>query len=193
MVTMEMISGQLLPAFLVHKGVLFGRLMKEQQKRTKSTCVFTESHWMTEETAILYLQFVTAYFPQKIIGLVWDKAPAHTSGMVDKWIEDFNKRMKDEGKRTRLVVEFIDNCLTAIYQPCDVVVIGILKKILHRKYHEMLGDMIESGVLAPGDMLKISREDLTQWMQEAVDEINDKQAEAGYNISKAFPKCGLDF
>jgi len=38
--------------------------------------------------------------------------------------------LEDERKRTRVVVEFVDNCLTAIYQPCDVVVIGILKRIL---------------------------------------------------------------
>jgi hypothetical protein len=193
MVTMEMISGQLLPPFVVHKGTFGGTLMKKWQMHKGSLVTFTKTHWMTEETAILYLQYATKLFPGKIIGLVWDHAPAHVAKSVEEWIDNFNSLMEAEGNRTRLVVEFVDNCLTSIYQPCDVVIIAILKKIIRRKYHEMLFQMVEDGSIAPGDTLKVTRETLTSWLEEAVEEINGKQADEGYYITKAFPKCGLDF
>jgi len=57
----------------------------------------------------------------------------------------------------------------------------------------MIGEMVESGDIAPGDTLKIMRDDLTCWIEEAIEEINEKQAEDGFYITKAFPKCGLDY
>jgi len=92
-----------------------------------------------------------------------------------------------------MIIDYVDNCLTGIYQPCDVVVIALLKRMLRRKYHEALDDKIESGSLAPGDTLKISREELTTWLEEAVEEINNEQADKDFYISNAFSKCGLDF
>lgn len=53
--------------------------------------------------------------------------------------------------------------------------------------------MVEDGAIAPGDTLKVTRETLTSWLEEAIEEINGKQADEGYYITKAFPKCGLDF
>lgn len=192
-VTMEMISGQLLPPMVIHKGEFGARLMKQWQNHTTSTVLFTANHWMTEETSILYLQFLVKVFPNKIIGLIWDMATSHKSKLVLKWVEEFNDRMKAEKNRTRLVVEFVDNCLTAIYQPCDVVVNAILKKLLRQKYHRKLGEMVENGLITPGDTLKITREDLTTWIEEACNEVNERQPDGNFYISKAFAKCGLDF
>jgi len=36
-------------------------------------------------------------------------------------------------------------------------------------------------------------ETLIRWFEEAVDEINEKQSEKDYYITKGFKKCGLDF
>jgi len=167
--------------------------MTEWQSYTNSTVLFTKTHWMTEETAILYLQFIVKLFPEKIIGLVWDKAPSHVADLVKSHVEEHNAKMEENKSRSRLVIDYVDNCLTGIYQPCDVVVIALLKRILCRKYHEALSEKIQSGSLAPGDLLKISREELTTWLEEAVEEINNEQADKNYYISKAFSKCGLDF
>jgi hypothetical protein len=36
-------------------------------------------------------------------------------------------------------------------------------------------------------------EDLTQWIEEACKEVNDRQVDENFYVSKAFAKCGLDF
>jgi hypothetical protein len=192
-VSMEMMSGQLLPPFLVHKGTFGGTLMKKWRTHTSSTVVFTVTHWMTEETAILYLQMVVRLYPEKNVGIVWDKHSLHMSERIGKWIEEHNDRMEQEGSRSRLVMDFVDNCLTGIYQPCDVVVMRVIERIICRKYHEMLGKRIDNGSIAPGDTLRITREDVTRWMEEAVEEVNEEQADKDFYISNTFQKCGLDF
>jgi hypothetical protein len=130
---------------------------------------------------------------EKIVGIVWDKHSSHMSERVGKWIEEHNDRMEQEGSRSRLVMDFVDSCLTGIYQPCDVVVMRVIKRIICRKYHEMLGKRIDNGSIAPGDTLRITREDVTRWMEEAVEEVNEEQADKDFYISNTFQKCGLDF
>jgi hypothetical protein len=57
----------------------------------------------------------------------------------------------------------------------------------------MLGKRIDNGSIAPGDTLRITREDVTRWMEEAVEEVNEEQADKDFYISNTFQKCGLDF
>jgi hypothetical protein len=45
----------------------------------------------------------------------------------------------------------------------------------------------------PGGTLRTSCEELTWWMEEAVDEVNDEQTDKDFYIAKAFSKYGLDF
>lgn len=62
--------------------------------------------------------------------------------------------------------------------------IGIIKKILRRKYHKMLSKKIENGTIAPGETLTVSREELTKWTEEAVEEINEEQVDKDFTFRK---------
>ena len=53
--------------------------------------------------------------------------------------------------------------------------------------------LTSNGSIAPGDTLRITREDVTRWMEEAVEEVNEEQADKDFYISNTFQKCGLDF
>jgi hypothetical protein len=75
--------------------------------------------------------------------------------------------MEQEGSQSCLVMDFVNNYLTGIYQPCDVVLRHVIKRIICHKYHEMLGKRIDNGSFVPGDILRITHEDLTWWMEEA--------------------------
>ena len=58
MVSMEMISSQLLPPFAIFKGKFGKTLIKKWQTYSKSTVLFTSNHWMTAETNILYFKYL---------------------------------------------------------------------------------------------------------------------------------------
>ena len=65
MVSMEMISSQLLPPFIIFKGQFGKTLMKKWQNYSKSSVLFTSNHWMTAEINILYLQYLLGLFKEQ--------------------------------------------------------------------------------------------------------------------------------
>ena len=67
-------------------------LMKQFQSHTKSTVVFTPSHWMTTGMMILYFKQLKGLFPGKKIGVIYDYAPSHYSAEILEWINEENAR-----------------------------------------------------------------------------------------------------
>ena len=59
-----------------------------------SQCSFQRKHWFDKYITVRYLKWLKAYFGEisegKVIGLLWDHAPAHSAPMVN----DFLKRTR---------------------------------------------------------------------------------------------------
>ena len=55
------------------------------------------------------------------------------SAEVKDWITSHNKKAPGNEK---LVVEFVDPCLTSIYQPPDVVMNVQLKRLVRQEYND---------------------------------------------------------
>lgn len=94
MVSMEMISSSTVRDI---EGTIW-------ENTYEGSVLFTSNHWMTAETSIL----------GRKIGLIYDNAPSHVSAEVMDWITLYNSKASEN---EQLVVEFVDPCLTSIYQP----------------------------------------------------------------------------
>ena len=192
MVSMEMISSQLLPPFVIFKGQFGKTLMKKWQTYSKSSVLFTSNHWMTAETNILYLQYLIGLFTGRKIGLIYDNAPSHVSAEVMDWITSYNSKAPPN---EQLVVEFVDPCLTSIYQPPDVVMNAPLKRLVRQQYHDhvhrILQDESHSSEFKPGDKVTISRETLIDFVEKAYEDINNENIKKRW-IAESFNKCGLN-
>ena len=64
------------------------------------------------------------------VGIVIDRAPYHEGDLL-AWVEEENKK---DLYGTKIVIEYIDKCLTSISLPCDVIVNKSLKNKLRRNY-----------------------------------------------------------
>jgi hypothetical protein len=189
MVSMEMYGSCLLPPFIIFTGVFGKTLMQRWNSYTKSTVLFTANHWMTAETNVLYLQYLLQLYPQKRIGLIYDHAPSHVCNEVKAWVIAYNLSAP---KNSKLFIEFIDPCLTSIYQPPDVVMNAPLKKKIRKAYQEHVRSisLSETGLKA-GEVVDITRKQLVEFVERAFTEINleNKKTRA---IGKSFAQCGLD-
>ena len=194
MVSMEMISSQLLPPFVIFKGKFGMTLMKKWQKYSESTVLFTQNHWMTAETNILYFKYLKGLFPGRKIGLIYDNAPSHVSSEVRTWIEEHNETVSENEK---IVVEFVDPCLTSVYQPPDVVMNAPLKRLIRQQYHDYVNQLLRdppSGVaLKAGDKFVVSREALLiiGFVENAYQNINAENVKKRW-IAESFDRCGLN-
>ena len=192
MVSMEMISSQLLPPLIIFKGQFGKTLMKKWQNYSKSSVLFTSNHWMTGETNILYLQYLIGLFKGRKIGLIYDNAPSHVSTEVMDWIASYNRKAPEN---EQVIVEFVDPCLTSIYQPPDVVMNAPLKRLIRRQYHDhihrILQDDARSSKFKAGDKVTIPRETLIEFVEKAYDEINSDNIRIRW-IAESFNKCGLN-
>jgi hypothetical protein len=83
-------------------------------------------------------------------------------------------------------VEFIDPCLTSIYQPPDIVVNGPLKKMIREEYHnhvfELFRNSEESLSLNAGDKIPVSREDIVGFIENAYDKFLQTEKIVGLQI-----------
>jgi hypothetical protein len=91
-----------------------------------------ESHWMTTQTAIIYLKFLINLFQGKKIGLIWDKHSSHYSEDVLRLIDNNNK---DNNKKATIISALVDEGLTPIIQVPDVAVNKIFKLGLKQRYY----------------------------------------------------------
>ena len=143
--------------------------------------LFTENHWQTEETMKKYANHLWLSFPGKVIGLLFDCAPSHSKGLV-KWINEENEVLD-----TKIIAEFIDECLTSIYQPCDMMINKPLKGKVRSRYYKHIRGLSSE----PGEKLVISREVLMKFIVSSFNEINDEQMH-DRSIAESFNKCGVN-
>ena len=159
MVTMDLLSSSLLRPFIIFTGKFGKNLMKQWQSYKDSIVLFTSKHWMTAETNILYLRYIADLYKGRgmRVGLVYDHAPTHVCDEVEQALKDINA---DRPTEEELVVEFIDPCLTSIYQPPDVAVNRPLKKMIREECHNHVAKLFstskKSENLKAGDKIPIS-------------------------------------
>jgi hypothetical protein len=111
---------------------------------------------------------------------------------VKQALKDINGSRPEQEE---LVLEFIDPCLTSIYQPPDIVVNGPLKKMIREEYHNHVFGLFrnseEALSLNAGDKIPVSREDLVGFIENAYDKINSANRKNRW-IADSFKTCGLD-
>jgi len=175
MVTLDLLSSSLLRPFIIFTGKFGKTLMKQWQSYSNSIVLFTSNHWMTAETNILYLKYIAELYEGRgmRVGLVYDHAPTHVCDEVEQALKQINACRPEEEE---LVVEFIDPCLTSIYQPPDVAVNRVLKKMIREEYHNHVTELCRSSEqttnLNAGDKIPVSRENLVQFIENAYNKIN---------------------
>jgi hypothetical protein len=187
MVSMEWSSSSLIMPMLIFSGGFGKTLMKKWGKHESSLVLFTENHWQTEETMKIYMHQIRLNFgqlkPGCKVGIIYDKAPSHTNSLL-QWVEEQNDT---DPNGVKIVVEYVDECLTSIYQPCDVVINSKLKKAIRAIYST---HMCRNHRVA-GEKVKISREHLVEFVEEAYLQINQQQKTDSY-IKQSFELCGLN-
>ncbi|MGH7955200.1 MAG: hypothetical protein ACREOZ_04490 [Gloeomargaritales cyanobacterium] len=89
--------------------------------------------------------------------------------------------------KTRIEIEYIDGCLTSVYQPCDIVVNRSLKTEVRLQYAQQMRNFPSK----PGDKMVVTREDLVGFIENATNKINNDQIR-GRTIASAFNTCGVN-
>ena len=184
--TMEMNSSSLLPVMIIFTGVFGAKLMKEWKNYTRSLVLFTENHWMTSETFVIYLKWLLQMYRNKTIGLIIDYAPSHDNDNLERWVKKLNAESENG---SRLVIEWIDKGLTSIYQPGDIAINKPLKHHIKKAYSDHITCQVDE--FAPGTKVNISRETLVDLIENAVAAINAVQGRT-QSIYCSFKLCGLD-
>jgi hypothetical protein len=105
---------------------------------------------------------------------------------VTDWVKKLNE---DDKVGTFLKLEWIDPCLTSIYQPGDISINKPLKEHICAQYYQYVTEA--STTFIPGEKITVSRETLVGFVEQAFTEINDAQ-EQNASIFKSFRTCGLD-
>ena len=162
---------------MVLDGAYEGTLMKQWANYAGPAQVhFQKKHWMDKVIAKKYLRWIRSLYPGKKIGIVWDKAAAHTSDEV-----------LDYAKELGIVIEFVHAGMTSIMQPCDIWLNKTIKTIVKRLYHAFENSLF----LKTGEKVIVPREKIVEWMEIAVQKVNDdnKRTRAA---AMAFTKCGMN-
>ena len=89
------------------------------------------------------------------------------------------------------VIEFVDPCLTSVYQPHDVMYNKPFKALIRTKYNESILTELIKGNINFGDKYKVSRDDLINFICQTIDELNEKYHQSK-QIFKWFEQCGLN-
>ena len=96
MVTAEYNTGTLANPFVVMTGTTgpTGHLEKEYsdwgKRHPDNTChiAFQKKHWFDTAITIRYLKWLRELYPDKMIFLIWDHAPAHDAADVQAFIRE---------------------------------------------------------------------------------------------------------
>jgi hypothetical protein len=183
MIACEYKTSSILPPMIIFTGVYGAKLMSQWAHYDRAKVIFNESHWMTSNAAIIYISYLTSMFPGKRIGLIWDKHTSHYSDEVMEFVE----RCNQDTTTTHIALELVDEGLTPIIQVPDVAINKVFKSAVKKRYHQHRAKL----PVTMGKKLSISREQLVEFVLEAIDEINEQNNEHQY-ISDAFKKCGLN-
>jgi len=185
MVACEYRTSMVLPPMIIFTGVYGATLMQKWSKYENCKVVFNESHWMTSNTAILYICYLIKLFPGKMIGLIWDKHTSHVSDEVRAFIEKTNADPNIPG--THIVMETVDEGLTPIIQVPDVALNKDIKAGISEKYYQYrLECDIKIGV-----KITVPREKFVEFVEKTFAAINRKN-EKNPMIADAFRYCGLN-
>lgn len=181
--TMEMNSSLLLSPLIIFTGVFGATLMKQWKNYRKGLVLFTEKHWMTSETFVIYIKWILLQYSNKTIGLIIDYAPSHDRSDTIDWIDRLNKECQTG---SRIVLEWIDKGLTSVHQPGDISVNKPLKDHIKALYSEY-----KAKDFIPGSKIRVSREKLVEFIEKAIQKINDDQKRT-HSIYSTFKMCGLN-
>ena len=107
-----------LPLFIVFTGIFCGILMNEYKDMTKAGVLFIDTHWMTSATNMEYFKYLSNFYQGKTFRLVYDNAPGHYIKTVDHYMKYWNETPNNICSS---VNEFVDTCLTSVYQPPNVM------------------------------------------------------------------------
>ena len=154
-------------------------LIKKWKDYEHGSVLFTENYWQAEETMKIYVNHLRLTFPGKTIEFLFDYTPLHSKSLVQQMNEE------NTVSNTKIVVEYIDECLTYIYQPCDVMMNKPLKEKVRSHYYKYIRGLNSK----PGDKLIISREVLMNFIVSSYNEINNEQI-YDRTIAESFNKCG---
>lgn len=76
-------------------------------------------------------------------------------------------------------MEFVDPCLTSVYQAVDVVINAPLKRLIRNTCHKyvtvLLQDTSSRVAPKPGHLIKLSRESLVDVIEQAYGDISNEQ------------------
>ena len=87
MITLDMLANIALSPFIKLTGIFGTLLIEEYKDMTKAIVLFTDTHWMTSATNILYFKYLSNFYWGKKVGLVYDKAPSHCSKAVNDYVK----------------------------------------------------------------------------------------------------------
>ena len=73
MITLDMHLNKALPPFIIFTGVFGALLMKKYKEMTKATVLFTDTHWMTSATNMLYFKYLSNFYKGKKLVLYMTK------------------------------------------------------------------------------------------------------------------------
>ena len=158
MITLDMSENIALSPFIIFTSVFSAILMNEYKYMTKATVLFTDTHWMTSATNILHFKYLSNLYRGKKISLVYNKSPSHCS----KAVKNHAKRWNNNPNHTcTFLIEFVDPCLTSVYQSPDVMNNKSFMALIRTKYNESISTELINGNINIGDKYKVSRGDLT--------------------------------
>lgn len=184
MIACEYKTSSIIPPMVIFTGVYCAKLMAHWANFDKAKVIFNESHWMTNNAAIIYITHLMNIFRGKTIGLIWDKHSSHYSEEVMQFI---NKSNHDTTTGTKLILELVDEGLTPIIQVPDVAVNKNFKAGVKQKYHQYRSEL----PLTIGKKVTVSREKVIEFILETINDINNHNDDNQY-IRDAFRKCGLN-
>ena len=90
---------------------------------------------MTSATNILYFKYLSNFYRGKKVGLVYNKSSSHCSKAVKDYVKYWND---NPNYICMFVIEFVDPCLTSVYQPPDVMYNKPFRALIRTKYNEYI-------------------------------------------------------
>jgi DDE superfamily endonuclease len=190
--TMNMLGSRLLEPVVVFKGGFGKTLMNRYATYEGALVMFSDSHWMTGETTLVYFSWLLQSFKDQTIGLIIDRNPCHACELVEGELQALNERNKrPNGTGSRLVLEWIDRGLTSIYQPGDILINKPLKQSIRSRHDQYVADIVRGNGFRPGQHVKVSRDKLLEFIKGAFEDIN-RTNRGTLAIYNAFGDCGLN-
>ena len=155
-----------------------------------ATITFHHKHWFDEDITIEYLEHLLNLHPGKKIGLIWDACKAHSTPLVQAFIEEHSDRIVCVG---------ITGGLTSVIQVCDLVANKDIKQFIRNRYYMWRTEfiraerskLIQAGTPDERIKLKIPRDVMINVVEEAFKEFNRRELERE-SIRKTFRKVSQD-